>query len=253
MEEQTIQEEAGAPAALRFHRALSEHPSLHGSRSTLRPEDARRFPGDSLPDAFARALCERRATCMKELLEATEVFALARKAVRAPTVADLCCGHGLAGLLFAVFERRVERVVLVDRERPPSADLVLEAAADVAPWAPGKVEWRREPLKRTALKPGTGVIAIHACGLRTDRAIELAIEAGGGVAALPCCRPHRGHPAPEGLKLALGPDRAIDVHRTYALEQAGHRVRWRSIAPTISPMNRVLIARAPRVAAGEGA
>ena len=68
----------------------------------------------------------------------------------------------------------------------------------------------------------------------------------GGVAALPCCRPHRGHPAPEGLKLAIGPDRAIDVHRTYALEQAGHRVRWRSIAPTISPMNRVLIARAPR-------
>ena len=48
-------------------------------------------------------------------------------------VADLCCGHGLAGLLFAIFEREVERVHLVDRERPASADLILQAAADVAP------------------------------------------------------------------------------------------------------------------------
>lgn len=246
MEERSIQEVMESSEKLRFHRELSSRPSLHGSRNTLRPEDARLFPGESLPAAFARALCERRATCMKELLEATEVFALARKAVRAPAVADLCCGHGLAGILFAVFERQVERVLLVDRERPPSADLVLEAAADVAPWATPKVEWRREQLKRTSLEPGTGVIAIHACGLRTDRAIELAVESGGGVAALPCCRPHRGHPAPEGLKLALGADEAIDVHRTYALEQAGHRVRWKTIAPTISPMNRVLIASARR-------
>ncbi|MGB0332920.1 MAG: hypothetical protein ACPGPE_14010, partial [Planctomycetota bacterium] len=177
MKEQEI--DGGAQARLRLHflRSLSDRPSLHGSRNTLRPEDARLFPGDSLPAAFARALCERRATCLKELLEATEVFALARKAVRAPAVADLCCGHGLAGLLFAVFERRVERVVLVDRERPPSADLILQAADDVAPWAPPKVEWRREPLKRTTLEPGTGVVAIHACGLRTDRAIGLAVEA----------------------------------------------------------------------------
>ena len=246
MKEHRANEAAQPSARLRFHRELSEHPSLHGSRNTLRPEDARLFEGDSLPAAFARALCERRATCLKELLEATEVFALARKVVRAPTVADLCCGHGLAGLLFAIFEREVERVVLVDRERPASTDLILKAADDVAPWAPPKVEWRREPLKRTTLEPGTGVVAIHACGLRTDRAIELAVEAGGGIAALPCCRPHRGHPAPEGLKLALGADEAIDVHRTYALEQAGHRVRWKTIAPTISPMNRVLIASARR-------
>ena len=143
MEERSIQEGVRASEKLRFHRELSSRPSLHGSRNTLRPEDARLFPGETLPAAFARALCERRATCIKELLEATEVFALARKAVRAPAVADLCCGHGLAGILFAVFEREVERVLLVDRERPASADLILKAAADVAPWAPPKVEWRR--------------------------------------------------------------------------------------------------------------
>ena len=72
MEERSIQEGVKAPEKLRFHRELSSRPSLHGSRNTLRPEDARLFPGDSLPAAFARALCERRATCIKELLEATE-------------------------------------------------------------------------------------------------------------------------------------------------------------------------------------
>lgn len=181
----------------------------------------------------------------KELFEATETFELVRKRVRGPVVADLCCGHGLAGLLFAIFERKVESVLLVDRERPASADVLLEVAAEVAPWAPGKIEWRQESLKRTELPQGTGVIAIHACGLRTDASMKLAMEAGGPFAALPCCRPHRLHPAPESLKNALGADVAIDVHRTYQLEGADYTVRWQEIASAITPMNRVLSA-APR-------
>ena len=229
-------------ARLRFYHDLAGRSRWHGSRATLRPADEQYFPGDGLPAVFARALCLRAATNPKELLEATEVFALARKAVRRPVVADLCCGHGLAGILFAVFERSVERVVLVDRERPPSADLVLAAAADVAPWAPPKIEWREQALKRVELEPNTGVIAIHACGLRTDASLRIAVECEGPFAALPCCRPHRTHPAPEGLKLALGADVAIDVDRTYTLERAGYQVRWKPIAETITPMNRVLVA-----------
>ena len=62
-------------------------------------------------------------------------------------------------------------------------------------------------------------------------------------AALPCCRPHRLHPAPESLKNALGADLAIDVHRTYRLEEAGYRARWQEISSAITPMNRVLSAR----------
>lgn len=234
--------------SLRFLKGLGEPTGWIGSRGTLRPSDAGRFTGDGLPAAFARALCARRATSPKELFEATEVFALARKWVRRRRVADLCSGHGLAGVLFAIFERGVDDVILVDRVRPKSADAILTAAADVAPWAPGKVEWREEALKRTELEPGTGVLAIHACGLRTDAALRLAIEGGGPFAALPCCRPHRKHPAPDGLKTALGADTAIDVHRTYALEEAGYHVAWNGIHRDISPMNRVLLAR-PRATA----
>ena len=139
-------------------------------------------------------------------------------------------------------EREVERVVLVDRTRPPSAGAVLDAAAAVAPWVAPKVEWREERLGAAPLPAGASVVAVHACGLKTDHAMESAIEAGGAFAALPCCRPHRRHPAPESLKNALGPDVAIDVHRTYALESAGYRVAWREIPGAITPMNRTLVA-----------
>lgn len=233
---------AVAGPRLRFFRHIDPAPAVVGARRSLRPSDAAHFAGDSIAHAFARALCERSAVPAKGLFEATETFAVARKALRAPTVADLCCGHGLAGVLFALMEREVERVVLVDRTRPPSAGAVLDAAAAVAPWVAPKVEWREERLGAAPLPAGASVVAVHACGLKTDHAMESAIEAGGAFAALPCCRPHRRHPAPESLKNALGPDVAIDVHRTYALESAGYRVAWREIPGAITPMNRTLVA-----------
>lgn len=240
---------ADAPLAtgesLRFFRHFDAADPWVGSRSSLSPRDARRFPGDSLAATFARALCERSAIPVKELFEAFETFMICRKALRAPAVADICCGHGLGGVIFALMERRVERVLLVDRRRPASADAVLAAAGDVAPWVAPKMEWHETQLKHVALDPGTAVLAIHACGLRTDTAMEMAIQSGGPFAALPCCRPHNAHPAPISLKNALGADVAIDVHRTYALESKGYRVSWRDISATITPQNRALIAKAP--------
>lgn len=240
------------PPTLRFFRHVPADDRWIGSRGGLAPGDAARFPGESLAHAFARALCARGAVPAKELFEATETFALARKALRGPVVADLCCGHGLGGALFALMERSVERVLLVDRRRPPSADVVLDALDDVAPWARPKIEWREARLERLELPAGAGVLAIHACGLRTDAALRLALDAGGPFAALPCCRPHRSHPAPQGLKNALGPDVAIDVHRTYALEARGYRVAWKEIARPITAMNRALVATRGRDGA-EGA
>lgn len=228
---------------LRFFKRIGLDDGWPGTRTKLRPADAARFEGGDIASTFARALCERGALPVKELFEATETFALSRKVLRGPVLADLCCGHGLAGAFFALMERDVERVILVDRERPPNADLVIDALDAVAPWASPKLEWRESRLDRQTLPGGTSVLAVHACGLRTDAAIEHAIAAGGPFAALPCCRPHRQHPAPQSLKNALGHDVAIDVHRTYRLEENGYVVAWRDISPVITPKNRALIAR----------
>lgn len=209
------------------------------------------FPGDSLGDRLARALAARRALPFKEVLESYEFFAATRREVRSPVVADLCSGHGLVGLLFALFERRVEQVVSIERRPPPSREKVLEAVCEVGPWVADKVRLADGLLKRrrAELAPGTAIVAVHACGLRTDEALDLAVGLGGPVAVMPCCRPHGRSPAPGALQRALGGDLAFDVDRTYRLERAGYHVRWTEVPEAITPMNRVLVARPRREAA----
>ncbi len=59
---------------------------------------------------------------------------------RRPTVVDLACGHGLAGVLFAVLERDVvKQVLLLDTRQPKSFDSIMRAVATVAPWAVARV------------------------------------------------------------------------------------------------------------------
>ena len=70
-----------------------------------------------------------------------------RKHVKHQCIGDLCCGHGFTGILFAVFERRVEHVPLIDAKRPVAFDAILEATAAVAPWACEKVSFIEAPLR----------------------------------------------------------------------------------------------------------
>jgi len=214
-----------------------------GCRDRLRASDTRWFPGDLLSSIFARALCEHRAIPFKEVLESFEFYACVRNQIRAAHVADLCCGHGLVGILFAMFERSVETVTLLDKVRPASFDLVLAAATDAAPWVTEKFHYVECNLEdaRDHLEQGTSVVGVHACGERTDLCIDHAIQARSALAVLPCCRHHASSPSPPCLKRELGGDLAIDVDRTYRLHGAGYRVKWDAIPPSITPMNRVLI------------
>lgn len=216
-------------------------------RDRLRKSDTRWFPGDYLSSVFARALCDQQSIPFKETLESFEFYACVRKYARAESMVDLCCGHGLVGILFAMFERKVERVMLLDKMRPPSFDAVLRAAVDVAPWVGDKIQYVVSRLEDAAthIEPNSTILGVHACGDRTDQCINLATETGGAVALLPCCRNHR-YPLPPSLRKALGADIAIDVDRTYRLHAAGFHVRWDEIPPSITPMNRVLVGIPPK-------
>lgn len=157
-------------------------------------------------------------------------------------MADLCAGHGLTGVLFAT-EPTVEQVLLVDRVRPPCFDKVLDAVASVFPEVRAKVRYVESDIEAVTLEPGTSSIAVHACGEATDACIRAAIDAGGPIAAMPCCYRRARRGTPRGLLEALGVEQAVDVHRTYRLEAAGYDVRWIHIPSAITPMNRVLLAR----------
>ena len=219
-----------------------------GRRLRVRPKHEIHFPGDHLAGRFGRALCEESATSVKEILEAFEFFQTVRKYVAAPHMADVCSGHGLVGVLFALFERKVETVTLIDPEVPESQERILRAADRIGPWARAKMNVRAASIQDCEavvqgglLRPGTSLVAVHACGTLTDQAIGLAIRLNGPIAALPCCRQHSLHAVPEVLKRELGGDVAIDVDRTYRLDRANYQVRWKKIPAAITPMNRVLI------------
>jgi hypothetical protein len=231
----------------RIFRGFNEDRLRWAARSTFRVDrkSAPSFRGDPLAERIVAALAERRAINVKEVLESFETFGRLRKRLRAPRMADLCCGHGLTGLLFAAVERRVEEVILMDRDKPPKADLVVEAVCEAAPWAADKVRWVEADVSDAAahLAPETSVVAVHACGVRTDRALEAAVAVGGPVAVVPCCYKQTAKRAPRALRDALGAELATDVHRTYWLEARGYRVEWAAIPEAITPMNRVLVAR----------
>lgn len=206
------------------------------------------FNSDSLQDRLVRALSEDRVLPMKEILESFEFFERVRKYVRGSNMADLCCGHGLTGILFALFERSVEHVKLIDQREAGNQAKVLTSAIRVGPWVADKVSFEAMTLKRAleTLEPSTSIIATHACGVLTDHCIDCALEVKGPIAVMPCCySSEHGCRAPDAIRLAFGPELARDIHRTYTLEGAGYRVRWDYIPQEITPMNRILVGTIP--------
>lgn len=216
-----------------------------GAKARLGMNSLPHFQGDSLAERVIRELAHERALPVKEVVEAFEFFAVVRKYLRrSPHIVDLCSGHGLAGILFAIHERRTETVTLCDQRKPERWDRLWGGCLRAAPWIEGRVEYVEGKLTatRACLPRGAGFLGVHACGKLSDLCIDIAAEQRGPLAIMPCCRAHAHNPAPVGLRQALGEDVAYDVDRTYALERHGYQVRWREIPAAITPMNRVLIA-----------
>ncbi len=221
---------------------------MAGKKYRLEPVLDQLFEGNSLGEKLARALAHQRAIPVKELFESFEFFERVRKRVRAEVVADLCCGHGLTGVLFAVFEPRVERVILIDQQRPASYDKIIKAIDSVTPWAIEKLEYWEGDLQKLAtdLPLGSSVLAVHACGGRTDQCIDVGAKLGGPIALMPCCHSQSPYQGPDTLRHALGITDASDVDRTYRLEALGYRVTWTAIPSEITAKPRVIVATKPR-------
>lgn len=200
------------------------------------------FKGQSLQDKLASKILRESTIPIKEVLECCEFFARIRKDVRAGRVVDLCCGHGLLGVLFAIFEKKTDQVVLLDKVTPPSRLQLISLAMELAPWIQEKIIQLEVSLAAPGawLEPGSAIVSAHACGRLSDQCIDLAIRSGGPIAILPCCYPRSACPAPLSLQNALGLELAYDVDRTYRLKNSGYHVRWSMIPEDITPMNRVI-------------
>ncbi len=200
------------------------------------------FPSESLPDRLARSLSAHRAIHVKELIEGFEFFMRVRKRIRRPHMVDLCAGHGLAGMIFALCEPSVLRVEVIDERKPSSFERIWAAFTEIAPWVAEKVTYLEQPLGEVDnLADGASLLLVHACGPLTDEGISLAAKARAPVAAMPCCYGKAYEPKVPGLNQPFGRAASIDISRSFRLADSGYQVDWTEIPEAITPMNRVIV------------
>ena len=214
------------------------------SKSRLTAHDLGRFPGDTLFDRVARAVCHAGCLPRKELFEAWEVARRVRRRFRGGRVLDLCAGHGLLGQLMLLLDDSSAEVQLVDPNLPPSAAGIHRALLDTWPRLEGRVHQRQRSISDTEVDSGDVVVSVHACGSLTDQVIATAIESRARVAVMPCC--HDLDVAETGdLTGWLDGPTAVDVVRASNLRARGWRVWTQAIPATITPHNRLLMAAPP--------
>lgn len=218
------------------------HP--HGSKKRLTPGAAINYPGDTLFDQVARAVC--RAGCLprKELYESWAMATRVRRRFRGGRIVDLAAGHGLLGALLLLLDPSASGALAVDARVPESAARLKASLAGVWPrlgaqWVHAEGDLAAVPLERTDL-----VVSAHACGHLTDLVLERALGVGARVVVLPCCQAV-GKSDRGGLDGWLDPALAVDVMRAERLARRGYQVHTQLIPAEITPKNRLLFGHPP--------
>src|SRR5258708_22543492 len=99
------------------------------ARSRLTDRDRDRFPGETLFDRIARAVCEAGCLPRKELFESWETARRVRRLLRGGRVVDLCGGHGLLAQILLLLDDSSPSAVVADAALPASH---VEAHAPLA-------------------------------------------------------------------------------------------------------------------------
>ncbi len=217
------------------------------SRGRLTDKDLGRFPGDTLFDRLARAVCHAGCLPRKELFEAWEVARRVRRLFRGGRIVDLGGGHGLLAQVLLVLDNSSPVALVVDKALPASSTRVHQALVDVWPRLSGRVTFVGSALDDVKIESTDVVVSSHACGRLTDVVLDRAIAARARVAVLPCCHDLANCDAGE-LSGWVDGAVAIDIMRAVRLEQQGYRIWTQSIPAAVTPKNRLLLG-APAVRA----
>lgn len=216
------------------------------SRKRLHGGAAINFPADTVHDRVARALCAANALPRKELFESWSFVHRIRRRLDATVVWDLCAGHGLVGFLLALLEPQLTLVRAIDMRKPLSFERIRGALAPLDEARIAKVTFVESKLEDVAPpRERVFMTAVHACGRRTDRAIDLALASRSSIALLPCC--HASDvPMPEALLQRWNKREAVDLSNIFRLHHAGYRVIGGKIDDDITTCADAIIGIAPR-------
>jgi hypothetical protein len=210
------------------------------SRGRLTDRDLGRFPGSTLFDRLARAVCHAGCLPRKELYEAWEVARRVRRLFRGGRIVDLGGGHGLLAQALLILDDTSPGALVVDKAQPPSAARLHQALVEAWPRLEGRVEFVETGLDSVEIRGTDLVVSCHACGNLTDIVLERAMWAGARVAVLPCCH-HLRTGDTGGLSGWVDRAVAIDIVRAVRLTRCGYRI-WTQVIPgDITPKNRLLL------------
>ena len=212
----------------------------HSSRGRLTDKDLGRFPGTTLFDRIARAVCQAGCLPRKELYEAWEVARRVRRLFRGGRVVDLGGGHGLLAQLMLVLDDSSPTALVVDKALPASSARVHAALVQSWPRLSGRITFIEGALDDGVVESDDVVVSSHACGRLTDVVLDRAVAARARVAVLPCCHDLESCDAGALSGWVDGP-LAIDIMRAVRLEQQSYRIWTQSIPATVTPKNRLLI------------
>jgi hypothetical protein len=210
------------------------------SRARLTDRNLDRFPGNTLFDRLARAICHAGCLPRKELYEAWEMARRVRRLFRGGRVVDLGGGHGLLAQAMLLLDDSSPSALVVDKTLPPSSAKLHDALVRAWPRLTGRVQFVTRALEDVEILPTDVVVSSHACGDLTDRVLERAAAAGARVAVLPCCHNLSTCDAGELSGWVEDPV-AIDVVRALRLKQQGYRIWTQTIPAAITPKNRLLL------------
>jgi hypothetical protein len=210
------------------------------SKGRLTDRDLERFPGTSLFDRLARAVCHAGCLPRKELYEAWEVARRVRRVFRGGRVVDLAAGHGLLAHVLLILDNSSPLALSVDTKLPPSSARLHEVLLEAWPRLASRVVFDAGPLESVALSRDDLVVSAHACGALADLVLDRASAARARVAVLPCCHDLAINDAGSLAGWVDGP-LAVDVMRAVRLEQKGYSVRTQTIPTEITPKNRLLL------------
>ena len=218
----------------------AEHRFSRSSRGRLTARDLARFPGDTLFDRLARAVCSAGCLPRKELYEAWEMARRVRRLFRGGRVVDLGAGHGLLAHAMLLLDDTSPGALVVDTSLAPSSVKIHDALVRAWPRLANRVTFRQETLDDVEIRRDDIVVSSHACGALTDRILERAAAARCRVAVLPCCHDHAA--SDDGDLVGwLDADVAIDAVRALRLRDQGYRIWTQTIPGEITMKNRLLL------------
>lgn len=210
------------------------------SKSRLTKRQMGEFPGETLFDRIARAVCSAGTLPAKELFETWEFARRVRRRFRGGRVVDFAGGHGLLAQIMLLLDDSSPEAVVVDRKIPKNAGVLSRAVTAAWPRLEQRVRYVDTPLEAFQLLHGDLAVSVHACGSLTDTVLDLVLGAGARVAVLPCCHDFE-RSSTGGLEGWIDGALAVDVTRAARLRHAGYEVITRVIPEEITPMNRLLM------------